>query len=143
MAVYKEAVHIPRVAYRVKELVAALGMSAAAVYQLIASGVVPCEKIGGRVFVPARYFRELGLEDPIPMEYARGARLGALPAYTVAEVAAALGSAIPNIYELTGRGVIPMVKEGGRRLIPATFFGQVGMDAPLVDLRKYPASIRN
>lgn len=136
MAVYKEAVHVPRVAYRVKEVGTALGLTPAAVYQQIDSGGIPHEKIGGRVFVPARFFRELGLEDPMPTQYAEGARLGLPPAYTVAEVAAALGSAIPNVYELTARGVIPMFKEDGRRMVPATFFAQIGLDAPVVDLRK-------
>lgn len=135
MAVYKEAQHVPRVAYRVKEVGAALGMSNAAVYQQIGSGGIPHEKIGGRVFVPAGFFRELGLGDPAPVEYPEGALLGVRDAYTVAEVAAALGSAIPAVYELTGKGVIPMVKEGGRRLIPADFFRKAGLDAPVVDLR--------
>lgn len=138
MAAYTEAAHTPRAAYRVKEVAAALGLSLAACYQQIESGGIPHVRIGGRVFIPAGFFRELGLEDPVRTRYADGSTLGVPAAYTVAQVAAALGSAVPNIYELTARGVIPMSKDGCRRVVPAAFFGQVGLEAPVVDLRNRP-----
>lgn len=136
MSAYKEAAHVPQVAYRVKDVATALGLTLAACYQQVESGAIPHVKVGGRVFVPAHFFTELGLGTPVRTRYAPGAVLGTPPAYTVAEVAAALGSAVPNIYNLTARGVIPAYKDGARRLVPAGFFAQVGLEAPVVDLRK-------
>lgn len=136
VAVYKEAENVPRVAYRVKEVALALDLSPAAVYQHLESGRIPYVRIGGRVFVPAGFFRESGLEEPSRTRYADGARLGIPPGYTVAEVAATFDMSIPNVYELTSRGVIPKYKEGGRRLISADFFVQVGLDAPVIDLAR-------
>lgn len=136
MAAYAEAVHVPQVAYRVKEVAAALGLTLAACYQQVESGAIPHVKVGGRVFIPARFFTERGLETPARMRYADGAVLGVPSAYTVAEVAAAIGSAIPNIYGLASRKVIPTYKDGARRLVPAGFFAQAGLDAPVLDLRK-------
>jgi hypothetical protein len=135
VAVYKEAVNVPRAAYRVKEVAPALGLTPQAAYQQVKSGGIPHVKIGTRVFVPAGLFRELGLEEPLRIRHQDGARLGVPAGYTVAQVAAALGGMkIPNAYELTARGVIPMYKEGGRRLIPAAFFAQVGLEAPEINL---------
>lgn len=136
MAAYKEAVNVPRVAYRVTEVASAVGGTKDAIYQQVGSGNVPSVKIGGRLFVPARFFRELGLEEPIRAHCPEGVRLGVPAGYTVAESAAALGMTIPNVYELTARGVIPMYKEDGRRLIPSGFFAKVGLEAPLINLAR-------
>ncbi len=134
MAVYKEAENVPRAAYRVTEVASAVGVTSHSIYQQVASGNIPSVRIGGRLFVPARFFEEIGLEEPVRVRYPEGARLGVPDGYTVAEGAAALGMTIPNVYELTARGVIPMYKEDGRRLIPSGFFAQVSLDAPLIDL---------
>ncbi|WP_018771419.1 DNA-binding protein [Arthrobacter sp. 162MFSha1.1] len=136
MTAYAEAEHVPQVAYRVKEVAAALGLTLAACYQQVESGAIPHVRVGGRVFIPARFFTDLGLRTPVRVRYGDGAVLGVPPAYTVAEVAAALGSAIPNVYGLAARKVIPTVKDGTRRMVPAEFFAKVGLEAPVLDLRK-------
>ena len=136
MPAYKEAHYVPRSAYRIKEVAPALGISKDALYQQVHAGNVPHVTIGTRLFVPARYFREVGLEEPAPVQLPAGARAGVPEGYTVAEVAASLGAGIPNIYELTAKGVIPQYKEGYRRLIPSEFFSRVGLDAPEIVLLK-------
>lgn len=136
MVAYREAENIPRAAYRVKEVALAIGPSKDAIYQQVKCGHIPRVKIGGRLFVPASYFEEIGLDEPVQISYPEGARLGIPEGYTVAQVAATLGAGIPNVYERTAEGVIPMYKEGARRLIPSSFFAEVGLVPPKIILAK-------
>lgn len=126
MTAYRAATGVERVAYRVREVASALGLTESAVYQQIGSGAVPHVQIGGRVYVPAGFFRDLGLQEPLVGPSSSGRK----ELFTVAQVAAAIGTSIPNIYQLTGRNIIPAHRQDGRRLIPAGFFADLGLDVP-------------
>ena len=112
-----------RLVLTVTEVAAALGISRAHAYELVARGELPSLRLGRRIVVPRR---ELDLF--LGGEPDSDRRNGPPPddkrlVLTVTEVAAALGISRAHAYELVARGELPSLRLGRRIVVPRRELG--------------------
>ena len=107
-----------RLVLTVTEVAAALGISRAHAYELVARGDLPCLRLGRRIVIPRR---ELDLLLGGPDDAGRPGDLTVADdrlVLTVTEVAAALGISRAHAYELVARGDLPSLRLGRRIVVP-------------------------
>jgi excisionase family DNA binding protein len=107
-----------RLVLTVTEVAAALGISRAHAYELIARGELASVRLGRRIVVPRQELERIVGGDA---DGCLGADLmpDGLPlVLTVTEVAAALGISRAHAYGLVARGELPSLRLGRRIVVP-------------------------
>ena len=107
-----------RLVLTVTEVAAALGISRAHAYELVARGDLPSLRLGRRIVVPRRELDLLlgNADDGGPRgDVSAGDDQLVL---TVTEVAVALGISRAHAYELVARGELPSLRLGRRIVVP-------------------------
>lgn len=107
-----------RLVLTVTEVAAALGISRAHAYELVAQGELPSLRLGRRIVVPRQALERLLGGDANSCERHDPTTGDNRLVLTVTEVAAALGISRAHAYELVARGELPSLRLGRRIVVP-------------------------